>query len=67
MILVDISVDMSVATQSSIDRVLVDIWSRYRRQSVEYRLSIGRVSIYTSADMCVNRYGSNLDAQPIPY
>ena len=38
------------------------------RQSVEYWLSISRVSIYTSADMCVDRYGCNLvDARPIPH
>ena len=66
---VDASVDMSVATRSSIDRVSVDIRPRYRPTvGPEYRLSIGRVSVYTSADMCVDRYGCYLvDARPIPY
>ena len=36
--------------------------------SADSRSSIGRVSVYTSADMCVDRYGYNLaDARPIPY
>ena len=38
------------------------------RQSVEYRLSIGRVSVYTSADMCVDRYNCNRwRSADIPY
>ena len=58
---VDASVDMSVATRSSIGRHLAEILA-------DSPSSIGRVLIYPSADMCVDRYGCNLvDAQPIPY
>ena len=54
----------SVEYRSSIGRYSAEISADSR----SYLLSIGRVSVYTSTDMCVDRYGCNLaDARPIPY
>ena len=58
MISVDASVDMSVATRLTIDRVSIDTrpkyWPIVRRVSVEYRPCVGlHISRYVSTNMVV--------------